>query len=93
MPVLSNAQIENRLTNLTGWYHGYGYLYTSFEFEDFKEAFFAMTRIAFEAERLGHHPTWRNAYNTLDVYLRTHDAGGITEKDFTLARTIDDLFG
>ena len=63
------------------------------EFEDFKEAFSAMTRIAFEAEKLQHHPEWSNIYNSLEIFLFTHDAEGVTEKDFELAKTIDNLIG
>ena len=50
-----------------------------------------MTRIAFEAELQQHHPEWTNVYNTLSISLSTHDAGGLTEKDFKLAHTIEDL--
>ena len=48
-----------------------------------------MTRIAFEAEKLQHHPDWSNVYNSLEIYLYTHDADGVTEKDFELAEIID----
>jgi len=50
-----------------------------------------MTRIAFEAERMQHHPDWTNVYNTLAIALSTHDADGVTEKDFELAKIIDKL--
>jgi 4a-hydroxytetrahydrobiopterin dehydratase len=50
-----------------------------------------MTRVAFEAEALGHHPDWANSYNRLEVRLTTHDAGGLTEKDLALARAFDRL--
>ncbi len=50
-----------------------------------------MTRIAFEAEKLGHHPDWSNVYNSLNISLSTHDAGGVTDKDFELAKVIDEL--
>ena len=50
-----------------------------------------MTRIAFEAEAQQHHPEWTNVYNTLSITLSTHDAGGVTEKDFKMAKTIEDL--
>ena len=66
-------------------------LCTRFEFQDFREAFTVMTRIAFECEAQGHHPDWTNVYNRLDIKLHTHDAGGLTRKDFALARTIEAL--
>ena len=50
-----------------------------------------MTRIAFECEAQGHHPDWSNVYNTVNIRLNTHDANGVTEKDFVLARTIEDI--
>ena len=60
----THAQITEKLTQFQGWEYVEGGLHTSFEFENFKEAFSAMTRIAFEAERLNHHPKWTNVYNT-----------------------------
>ena len=50
-----------------------------------------MTRIAFEAEKMNHHPNWSNVYNSLSISLSTHDAGGVTDKDFELAKIIDHL--
>lgn len=65
-------------------------LYRKFQFKDFSEAFAFMTRVALQAEKLNHHPLWTNVYNTVEVWLSTHDAGDIiTEKDRTLAKKID----
>ena len=50
-----------------------------------------MTRIAFEAEAQQHHPEWTNVYNELSITLSTHDAGGVTEKDIEMAKTIEDI--
>ena len=50
-----------------------------------------MTRIAFECEAQGHHPDWSNVYNSLSISLSTHDADGVTEKDFKLAHSIEDI--
>jgi len=67
-------------------------LYRKFEFENFSAAFAFMTRVAFEAEKMDHHPKWTNVYNTLEIWLNTHDAGNtITEKDHKLAKKIDKL--
>ena len=65
-------------------------LYRKFEFQDFKSAFAFMTHVAALAEKQNHHPTWRNAYNVVEIWLCTHDAGSvITEKDWKLAKEID----
>lgn len=82
-------EIQEKLKELSHWEHKDKTLYGKFEFEDFKEAFAAMTRIAFEAEQLQHHPEWTNIYNTVEIKLTTHDAGEITSKDFALAEKID----
>jgi 4a-hydroxytetrahydrobiopterin dehydratase len=67
-------------------------LYRKFEFKDFSEAFAFMVRVAIEAERINHHPKWTNVYNTIEVWLNTHDAGDIiTGKDVKLAERINAL--
>ena len=67
-------------------------LYRKFEFKDFNEAFAFMTRVALIAEKMDHHPKWTNVWNTVEVWLFTHDAGDIvTEKDRKLADKINAL--
>jgi len=64
----------------------------TFKFKDFSEAFAFMTRVAFLAEKMDHHPFWINVYNTVSIELSTHDAGDIvTNKDKKLAKAIDQL--
>ncbi len=58
-------------------------------FRDFNAAFGFMTRVALEAEKADHHPEWSNVWNRVEIRLTTHDAGGLTEKDFALAAFID----
>jgi len=60
------------------------------KFADFPAAFAFMTRIAIVAEARNHHPEWSNVYNRVSIRLTTHDAGGLTDKDIALARTIDE---
>ena len=91
MKKLDQRSIDERLDKLEGWEYKDDAIHTTFEFENFKEAFATMTRIAFEAELQQHPPEWTNVYNTLSISLSTHDAGGLTEKDFKLAHTIEDL--
>lgn len=64
-----------------------------FRFPDFVTAFRFMTGCALIAERMDHHPDWRNVYNRVEVNLSTHDAGGITQKDFALAKAMEGLLG
>lgn len=51
-----------------------------------------MTRVALAAEKMDHHPEWSNVYNRVNISLSTHDAGGITALDFTLAEKINSIF-
>lgn len=65
-------------------------LYKKFIFKDFSEAFGFMSRVAFAAEKMDHHPKWTNVYNEVEIWLSTHDADdSITEKDHLLAAKID----
>ena len=67
-------------------------LYRKFEFKDFSEAFAFMTRVALIAEKMNHHPKWTNVWNTVEVWLNTHDASNtVTDKDRKLAEKIDAL--
>lgn len=74
------------------WQEKNNTLYKKFEFSNFSEAFAFMTRVALEAEKMNHHPLWTNAYNTVEIWLSTHDAGDVvTDKDKTLSQKIDAL--
>lgn len=74
------------------WQHSNNKIYKKFRFKDFSEAFAFMTRVAIEAEKMNHHPEWKNVWNTVEIWLSTHDAGDIvTEKDEQLSRKIDAL--
>jgi 4a-hydroxytetrahydrobiopterin dehydratase len=67
-------------------------LYRKIEFKDFSEAFAFMTRVALIAEKMNHHPKWTNVWNTVELWLSTHDAGDVvTDKDRKLAERIDAL--
>ena len=67
-------------------------LHKTFEFKDFVTTFGFMTKVAFTAEKMNHHPEWKNVYNKVEITLCTHDKGNtITDKDRKLAKAIDDL--
>ena len=91
MKKLSESEIKEKLQEINGWEYNENAIHTTFEFIDFKDAFSVMTRIAFEAEAQQHHPDWSNVYNKLYISLSTHDAGGVTENDFTLAKSIESI--
>jgi 4a-hydroxytetrahydrobiopterin dehydratase len=76
------------------WKEEHNALHRSFEFKDFSEAFAFMTRVALIAEKMNHHPEWKNVYNKVTFKLNTHDAGDkVTDKDRKLAAAIDKLLG
>ncbi|MBO0340168.1 MAG: 4a-hydroxytetrahydrobiopterin dehydratase [Bacteroidota bacterium] len=91
MKKLNTNEIEEALKNLSGWALKDEMIEKSFTFKDFKEAFSVMTHIAFECEQQNHHPNWENVYNSLSIKLSTHDAGGVTQKDIDLAKTIENI--
>jgi 4a-hydroxytetrahydrobiopterin dehydratase len=92
---LSGDARKSALGKLKGWSEtaGRDAITKKFVFKDFNEAFGFMTRAALIAEKLDHHPEWFNVYKTVEVTLSTHDAGGLTELDVTLAEAMDRLAG
>ncbi|MDE2592719.1 MAG: 4a-hydroxytetrahydrobiopterin dehydratase [Burkholderiales bacterium] len=86
---LSEDEVQARLTTVAGWGVLDGALHKVFKFADFAEAFGFMTACALVAERMNHHPNWSNVYNVVQVDLSTHDVGGLTELDFTLAQRMN----
>lgn len=82
---------RNALETLDGWteVENRDAIQKSFHFKDFNEAFGFMARIALKAEKMDHHPEWLNVYNRVDITLSTHDVGGLSERDITLANFIN----
>jgi 4a-hydroxytetrahydrobiopterin dehydratase len=87
----SSADLQEKIKDLKGWSLQSNSLKRTIKFKTFSEAFAFMTRVALEAEKMNHHPDWSNVYNTVNVSLSTHDAGGITELDLRLADYIDKI--
>ena len=81
------------LARLPAWsgVNGRDAIARTFKFADFNAAFGWMTRVALAADKLDHHPEWSNVYNRVDITLTTHDAGGLSDRDLTLALAIDRL--
>lgn len=74
------------------WKEDNNTLYKKFVFKNFNEAFGFMTSVALMAEKADHHPTWTNTWNTVEIWLSTHDAGNtVTQKDKDLAAAIDSI--
>lgn len=90
---LSNDVIAQELDQLPEWKYEDDKITKEFGFDNFRDAVSFLMRIAFEAEEQVHHPEIFNVYNTVEISLSTHDAGGkVTEKDIKLAKTIESLY-
>jgi len=88
---LSDQAIEHHLAGLDQWSVKDAKLHREYRFADFVEAFGFMAKAALIAQAMDHHPQWFNVYSTVVIDLTTHDAGGITEKDFELAKQMERL--
>jgi 4a-hydroxytetrahydrobiopterin dehydratase len=88
---LTDGEVTAGLEHLPEWELVAGKLHRELRFRDFVEAFGFMARVALLAEKRDHHPEWSNVYDRVVIDLRTHDAGGISQKDFDLATAIDHL--
>ena len=88
---LTSAERAQAFSELAGWAPDAARdaIVKTFVFKDFVEAFGFMAKVALIAERMDHHPEWSNVYKTVNVLLTTHDAGGLTSLDVTLARAMD----
>ena len=91
LPQLTETERAEALTTLKAWSIRDDKLYRRFAFDNFVSAFGFMSQVALLAESADHHPEWSNVYGTVEIYLTTHDAGGLTQRDFSLAAQIDQL--
>ena len=90
---LNEQEIKFQLKKLDStWVVEGVFLKREFVFKNFIKAFSFMTAVALFAEKLGHHPNWKNVYNKVNIELTTHDTGGLTMKDFDLAMAIDQVY-
>lgn len=93
---MSTDEIEQNLADLNQglsepWSIEDAKLHKVFQFSDFISAFGFMAQAAIFAEKMNHHPEWFNVYNRVQVDLSTHEADGITERDFELARNMESM--
>jgi 4a-hydroxytetrahydrobiopterin dehydratase len=92
MTKLNEQEVQNRMKNIDSvWLLKGNFIHREILFKDFIQAFSFMTSVAIIAEKSNHHPNWKNVYNKVDIALNTHDADGLTDKDFQLARDIDQI--
>jgi 4a-hydroxytetrahydrobiopterin dehydratase len=94
MDKLSPDDVRKALSGMPGWTQDGSReaIRRQYVFDGFAQAFAFMTEVALAAEKADHHPEWTNVYNKVDVTLSTHDAGGLTRRDFDLARVADAAF-
>lgn len=88
---MSEAEIGEALRTLPAWTVAGGKLHREYRFGDFVEAWGFMSSAALIVQSLDHHPEWFNVYHTVRIDLTTHDAGGISTRDFELARALESL--
>jgi 4a-hydroxytetrahydrobiopterin dehydratase len=88
---LEADEIEKRLSALPEWKREGDALVREYKFPNFVRAFGFMTHVALLAEKQDHHPDWSNVYGRVRIALSTHDANGITERDFRLAKAISEI--
>ena len=91
MAKLDEAAVQKMVHELPGWSVRDGKLHREYQFADFPHAFGMMATAAPAIEKMDHHPEWSNVYNRVTVDLSTHDAGGITQKDFDLAKLLEGI--
>ena len=93
MPKLSDAEVEQALVGLDGWRRESDAITRDFQFRDFVEALGFIAQVGLLAERANHHPNLSNVYNRVTIALSTHDEGGVTERDVSLATEINGRAG
>lgn len=90
-PLLTQAELEAALRRLPSWSARGDRLVLERRFGSFDAAFGFMTRVALHAEKLDHHPDWRNVWDRVSIELWTHEAGGLTARDVALAERVEEL--
>lgn len=89
--LLSDTEIQAQANNLSGWTVEGSKLQTNRKFPDFIAAIAFVNKLVEPAESAGHHPDIEISYNQVKITLTTHDAGGLTQKDFDVAKTISQI--
>jgi len=90
--LLKNGELKELVVKIPGWTIKSEQIQREFTFRNFIEAFSFMTKVALICEKFNHHPNWENVYSKVIIRLNTHDLGGITNLDETLASEINKIF-
>jgi 4a-hydroxytetrahydrobiopterin dehydratase len=90
---MTDSEVRSRLLSMPDWQFRGNALERQLRFGNFVSAFGFMASVALVAERMNHHPEWSNVYDTVTIRLTTHEAGGVSERDFALAAEISGLYG
>lgn len=90
MALLSTNEITQRLKNLTGWSFSHNQIFKEYQLNNFKEVLAFVNRVGGEAEAMDHHPDiLMHSWNKVKISISTHSEGGVTEKDYQLAKKIE----
>ena len=89
MEKYTDGKIQSKLKELKDWQYVDNAIEKKFKFSDFTQALGFIVQVGLMAEKRNHHPELFNVYNKVSIRLNTHDANGVTEKDFDLAKAID----
>ena len=90
--LLQNEELKELVAKIPEWKIISNHIEREFNFRDFIEAFSFMTKIALICEKHNHHPNLENVYSKVIIKLNTHDLGGITNLDQTIASEINEIF-
>ena len=90
--LLQSEELKELVVKIPGWEIISNHIEREFNFANFIEAFSFMTKVAFICEKHNHHPNWENVYSKVIIKLSTHDLGGITNLDQTIALGINEIF-
>ena len=91
--LLTNEELQELVAKIPGWVIMSNHIEREFNFKNFVEAFSFMTKIALICEKHGHHPNWENVYSKVIIKLTSHDLGGVTNLDQSIASEINNICG
>ena len=92
MPLIQSEDISKYLSQLNGWFYVDNSIEKEFKLKSFSDAIAFIVKVGIEAEKIDHHPNLTlHSWNKVKITLSTHSMGGVTENDFKLAQTLDEI--